>query len=104
LGKLFLTELKNTKIENTVKDKEARMYVKSLSENMIIYEVGKEEKIKLGMFLTHLMIKNLTYINEEETFNILELVSTKVDKLKTQNFVKFNNVFLRNYYVMNYLN
>jgi DNA-directed RNA polymerase len=104
LGQLLALELKNTQLENTVKDKDARIYIKSLAENLVSYEITKEDKIKLGHFVTNLMIKHLTFmpisqtINQERV-NLLECVNRKIDSTRSQNFIKFNSNFLHEYYL-----
>jgi hypothetical protein len=103
LGHLLILELKNTKLADTFKDKDAKLYVKSLAENIVSYEVSKEDKIKLGQFVTHLMIKSLTFLPSkaminQQHINILEVINRRIDKNKSQNFIKFNSVFLLEYY------
>ena len=102
LGKLFFTELRNTKIEHQFQNTNAKMYFKNLSANLINYEVSKKDKIKLGVLLTNIMIKNIHYSkdNEESDKNkVLKVIQKNVGGYKFQNFVAIDKDFVSKYFV-----
>ena len=45
LGSLFMSEMKNTKIDKIFENQNAKMYMKHLSSNMLQYEVSKKDKV-----------------------------------------------------------
>jgi hypothetical protein len=104
LGRLFFSELRNTKIDQSFQSQTARMYFKSLAANMIHYEISKHDKIKLGVFLTHVLIRNMTYEKDDIYGNeieekILKISKRKVAEMKLQNFVDVDKEFVSKYYV-----
>jgi hypothetical protein len=104
LGKLFFTELRNTKIEQQFENPNARLYVKSLSANMINFEVTKKEKIKLGVLLTNILIRNIFYDKNEdpnrtEHLKVLKILQKNIDVNKSQNFLVIDKDFVSKYYV-----
>ena len=107
LGRLFFSELRNTKIEQSFENPAARTYFKNLSANMLHYEVSKKDKIKLGVFMTNLLIRNMTYEKHDDIGNkmsekILKIAKKKKDKVKFQNFVAVDKEFVAKYYVCKY--
>ena len=104
LGKLFFTELRNTKIEQQFENPNARLYVKSLSANMINYEVSKKDKIKLGVLLTNILIRNIFYDkiddpNKTEHLKVLKILQKNIEVNKFQNFLVIDKDFVSKYYV-----
>ena len=102
LGKLFFTELRNTKIEHQFQNTNAKMYFKNLSANLINYEVSKKDKIKLGVLLTNIMIKNIHYSKiegEDDKNKVLKVVQKNVGGNKYQNFVAIDKDFVSKYFV-----
>lgn len=45
LGSLFLSELRNTKIEKSFENPNAKTYFKNLSANLFQYEITKKDKV-----------------------------------------------------------
>jgi len=104
LATLFFTELRHTKISQTFDNPSAKFFYKSLSDNMIDYEVTKKHKIKIGVFLVQILLRNLTFEVDKETKNpikknVLKLVQKRVEGFKTQNFISIEKEFVLNYYV-----
>lgn len=104
LGKLFFTELRNTKIEQQFENPNARLYVKSLSANMINYEVTKKDKIKLGVLLSNILIRNIFYDknddpNKTEHLKVLKILQKNIEVNKFQNFLVIDKDFVSKYYV-----
>lgn len=107
LATLFFTEIRNTKVTQTFDNLSARFFYKSLSENMMDYEVTKKEKVKMGVYLIQLLIRNLTFDSDADTKHpikkkILKIVKKNIDSVKIQNFICVDKEFVMKYYVSIY--
>lgn len=101
LGKLFFTELRNTKIEKQFNNPNAKMYFKNLSANLINYEVSRKDRIKLGVLLTNLLIRNIHFVKnveEDDKFKVLKIIQKNIAPGKFQNFVAIDKDFVSKYY------
>jgi hypothetical protein len=106
LGKLFFTELRNTKIQNQFDNPNAKLYFKNLSANLINYEVTRKDKIKLGVLLTNILARNLQFNKNPESsekFKVLKILQKKIKLNKFQNFVTIDKDFVYKYYVRKFI-
>lgn len=105
LGKLFFTELRNTKIDQQFDNTNAKIYFKNLSANLINYEVSKKDKIKLGVLLTNILIRNINFSKNEaegDKNKVLKIIQKNIATNKFQNFVAIDKDFVSKYYVFNF--
>jgi DNA-directed RNA polymerase len=101
LGKLFFTELRNTKIDKQFNNPNAKLYFKNLSANLINYEVSKKDKVKLGVLLTNILIRNIQFSknpDDKDKLKVLKIIQKNVGPNKIQNFVAIDKDFVSNYY------
>lgn len=98
IGDLFFTELRNTKIHNALEGERAKFFYKHVSHGMIHFEVDKKDKIKLGLFLSNIIVRNLHYISNTEEQPVLKLIQKQVDTVKFQNFINISKDFMIKYY------
>jgi hypothetical protein len=104
IGTLFIIEMKNTKVNHNFHNDNARFYLKNINHKMVNYEISKSEKIKLGMFLAHLLQRNIKFEspNSPTTVlkkNVLSFNKQKVDGVKFRNVISINKEFVEKYYV-----
>jgi len=45
LGCLFVTEMRNTKVNHNFNNDNARFYLKNINHNMVNYEISKKDKV-----------------------------------------------------------
>ncbi len=105
LGKLFFTELRNTKLDHQFENHNAKLYFKNISANLVKYEVSSKDKIRLGVVMTNILIRNLFYENKDEAnsqFKVLKMVKKGIGATKYQNFVVIDKDFVSKYYVSAY--
>jgi hypothetical protein len=105
LGKLFFTELRNTKLQNQFENNNAKIYFKNLSANLVKYEVSTKDKIRIGVLLTNILIRNLFYTKKDESqteYKVLKMVRKSVGQTKFQNYVVIDKEFMSKYYVALY--
>jgi hypothetical protein len=110
LGRLFFSELKNTKIDDMFRNSNARLYYKSITDNMMHYEVSRIDRIKLGIFLTNILLRNILYeeeivpMNQEKRkLRVLKIIQKKVDAVKYQNYILIDKDFVSKYYVIYFI-
>jgi hypothetical protein len=104
LGTLFVTEMKNTKVNHNFSNDNARFYLKNINHNMVNYEISKKDKIRLGVFLAHLLIKNIKYITPvsptlDKKKEVLSIKKKHLEGVKYQNVVVIDSEFVEKYYV-----
>lgn len=105
LGKIFIAELRNTRIDQNFKNQNARLYMKNLQINMMNYDISQAEKIKIGVFLTNLLTRNLVYEKDIVPLNsrpepekVLHIIARKLDAIKFQYFISIDKEFVSKYY------
>lgn len=108
LGTLFVTEMRNTKLEHNFNNDNARFYLKNINHNIINYEISKKDKIKLGVFLAHLLQRNIKYVTPNSPTtdmkkNVLSFNKQHVDGVKFRHVIAINKEFVEKYYVNIYL-
>lgn len=47
LGTLFVTEMRNTKVNHNFNNDNARFYLKNINHNMVNYEISKKDRVNL---------------------------------------------------------
>lgn len=104
LGTLFVTEMKNTKVNHNFSNDNARFYLKNINHNMVNYEISKKDKIRLGVFLAHLLKRNIKFVTPvsptlDTKKEVLTFGKKHLDGYKTQNVVKIDPDFVEKYYV-----
>lgn len=104
LGTLFVTEMRNTKVNHNFHNDNARFYLKNINHNMVNYEISKKDKIKLGVFLAHLLQRNIKFETPNSATtdlkkNVLSFTKQQVDGVKFRNVIAINKEFVEKYYV-----
>lgn len=107
LGTLFMTEMRNTKLEHNFNNDNAKFYLKNINQNIINYEVSKKDKIKLGVFLAHLLQRNIKFVTPNSPTtdlkkNVLSFKKQQVDGVKFRHIIAINKEFVEKYYVNPY--
>ena len=104
LGSLFVTEMRNTKVNHNFSNDNARFYLKNINHNMVNYEVSKKDRVKLGVFLAHLLIRNIKFVTPNSATtdtkkNVLSIIQEQVEGVKFRNVIHINKDFVEKYYV-----
>jgi hypothetical protein len=107
LGTLFVTEMRNTKVNHNFHNDNARFYLKNINHKMVNYEISKKDKIKLGVFLAHLLQRNIKFESPNSPTtdlkkNVLSFTKQQVDGVKFRNVISINKEFVEKYYVYQY--
>lgn len=105
LGTLFFTELRNTKIDHVFSNPNAKAYFKALSSNLFQYEVSKSDKVKIGVYLTNILVNNI-WFDKWDSYKktgtipskILKIVQKSIEDGKRQNFIAIDKDFVSEYY------
>jgi len=104
IGSLFVTEMRNTKVNHNFNNDNARFYLKNINHNMVNYEISKQDKIKLGVFLAHLLVRNIKFVvpnsaTHDVKKSVLSIKQQHVEGVKFRNVITIDQDFVDKYYV-----